>query len=78
MPNISKLDTIIYKNLFSNGTDLCLLASITGYSAYVIDFHLFRKSAGTCETNFYAVTQERINSYRKNYLLKYYVHLVQC
>ena len=35
------------------GTDLCLISDILGYSTYVIDFHLYHKSAGNANQNFY-------------------------
>ena len=47
------------------GTDLSLIASILGYTTYVIDFHLYHKSAGTCGTNFYSVKKQMIQSYTK-------------
>ena len=52
------------------GTDLCLFASMIGYSSYVIDFHLYHKSAGTCGTNFYEVKKQLIKSYEKKLKLK--------
>ena len=52
------------------GTDLCLLASMIGYKSYVIDFHLYHKSAGTCGTNFYEVKQKLIQSYEKKLKIK--------
>jgi len=52
------------------GTDLCLLASMIGYNSYVIDFHLYHKSAGTCGTNFYEVKQKLIQSYEKKLKIK--------
>jgi hypothetical protein len=36
------------------GTDLCLVADILGYAAYVIDFHLEHLSPGTKSTEFHA------------------------
>ncbi|MEA1916538.1 MAG: acyl esterase [Campylobacterota bacterium] len=47
------------------GTDLCLLASMIGRSAYVIDFHVFHKSAGSCGSNFYEVKERFMQSYTK-------------
>ena len=37
------------------GADLCLVADIRGYAAYVIDFHLHHLSPGTKSTDFLAV-----------------------
>jgi len=45
------------------GTDLCQIASILGYSAYVIDFHLYHKSAGTVDKRF----TESANAFRAKY-----------
>ena len=53
------------------GTDLCLIASILGFSAYVIDFHLYHKSGGTCGTNFYGVKKELIQKYQRALSAKY-------
>jgi hypothetical protein len=36
------------------GADLCLVADILGYSAYVIDFHLQHLSGGTKSSDFFA------------------------
>lgn len=53
------------------GTDMCILASILGYSAYVIDFHLYHKSGGTCGSNFYGVKKNLIEKYRRALSAKY-------
>lgn len=53
------------------GTDMCIIASILGYSAYVIDFHLYHKSGGTCGSNFYEVKKKIIEKYRKALSPKY-------
>lgn len=36
------------------GTDLCLLADIQGYEAYVVDYMLYHKSPGNFNSEFYA------------------------
>jgi NaMN:DMB phosphoribosyltransferase len=34
------------------GADICLIASILGYNAYVIDFHLYHESTGNMDKEF--------------------------
>jgi hypothetical protein len=46
-------------------TDLCTIASILGWNAYVIDFHLYHKSAGNCSESFFNSKMEFINKYSK-------------
>ena len=45
------------------GTDLCLIAAILGYSAYVVDYHLQHLSGGDSgrkiDTHFYSFAQSR-------------------
>jgi hypothetical protein len=45
------------------GTDICLIASIIGYNSYVIDFHLYHKSTGTIDKNFWDIK----NAFQKKY-----------
>lgn len=47
------------------GVDLCIIATILGYSAYVIDFHLYHKSGGTCNESFFTAKSRLIEKYRK-------------
>jgi len=44
-------------------TDLCQVASLLGYSAYVIDFHLYHKSAGTVDYRFMEAAEAFRNKY---------------
>jgi len=37
------------------GADICLIASILGYNAYVIDFHLYHESTGNMDKEFYSM-----------------------
>jgi hypothetical protein len=37
------------------GSDLCIVASVLGWSSYVIDFHLRHKSGGNKDTQFYKI-----------------------
>lgn len=57
------------------GTDLCLIASILGYSAYVIDFHLQHLSGGDSgcktDTHFHSFAQSR-----RRFIAKYQRALV--
>ena len=46
------------------GTDLCVIADILGYNAYVIDFHLQHKSAGNKDASFYASEKSLIKKYQ--------------
>jgi len=46
------------------GTDLCIVADILGYNAYVIDFHLQHKSAGNKDASFYASEKNLIKKYQ--------------
>jgi hypothetical protein len=47
------------------GTDLCLIASILGYNAYVVDFHLRHKSGGTGNTDFFARRTQIVQKYAR-------------
>lgn len=44
-------------------TDLCTVAAILGWNAYVVDFHLYHKSAGSCSESFFAAKQAFIEKY---------------
>ncbi len=46
------------------GSDLCIIASILGYNAYVIDFHLRHDSAGNVDASFEHVRSRMIAKYR--------------
>lgn len=45
------------------GTDLCLIANVLGFNAYVVDFNLLHKSKGNLEPNFFKIKKELINKY---------------
>jgi len=47
------------------GTDLTFIADILGYNSYVIDFHLFHKSGGNVNKNFYDNKKRFIEKYTK-------------
>lgn len=47
------------------GADLCLIADMLGYNAYVIDFHLYHKSGGTCNESFFAAKERLISKYQR-------------
>lgn len=53
------------------GTDLCIFSAMLGYNAYVIDFHLYHRSGGTCGTNFYGVKKQLIEKYQRALSAKY-------
>ncbi|WP_158827277.1 hypothetical protein [Mucilaginibacter lacusdianchii] len=46
------------------GTDLCLIAELLGYSAYVIDFKVTHKSYGTPNESYYNILQTLTQKYR--------------
>ena len=45
------------------GSDLCMIADILGWTAYVIDFHLFHKSKGNVSADF----RDKARSFRMKY-----------
>ncbi|WP_306546604.1 hypothetical protein [Desulfobulbus sp.] len=47
------------------GTDLCTIAKILGWNSYVINFHLFHKSAGNGGSDFNASRSMFIKKYQK-------------
>jgi hypothetical protein len=47
------------------GTDLCIIAEVLGYSAYVINFNLLHKSTGNRDDNFYKLQKELLVRYTK-------------
>jgi len=40
------------KGFHMYGADMCTIASLLGWNAYVINFHLYHKSAGNCNESF--------------------------
>lgn len=46
------------------GTDLCLIAELLGYNAYVIDFKLTHKSVGNPDKSYDEMLQSLVNKYR--------------
>lgn len=46
------------------GTDICLIARLRGYRAWVVDFNLFHKSRGNCNEQFRQVKRALISKYR--------------
>lgn len=53
------------KGFHMYATDLCTIAHFLGWNVYVIDFHLYHKSAGNCNTSFAQARQAFINKYTK-------------
>ena len=47
------------------GTDICLIADILGYNAYVIKFKLLHKSLGNADHTFFELRDELIKKYNK-------------
>jgi len=52
------------------GVDLCIIANILGHNAYVIDFHLYHKSGGTCNESFFTAKSRLIAKYQKSLATK--------
>jgi len=53
------------------GTDLCLIAGVRGYKAYVIDFLLTHKSFGKPGKDFYRLKKDLIRKYKKAFSGKF-------
>lgn len=47
------------------GSDLCAIAHILGYNAYVIDFHLRHQSSGQKDRAFYSIRNKLISKYSR-------------
>lgn len=47
------------------GADLCIVADFLGWSAWVIDFHLFHKSEGPIDARFFRMRQAVARKYRR-------------
>ncbi len=47
------------------GTDICLIADILGYSAYIVDFKLIHKSDGNADKGFYQLQKKLIIKYNR-------------
>jgi hypothetical protein len=52
------------------GTDLCLVADILGYSAYVINFHLQHNSPGNKDASFYESERALVGKYQNAFKLR--------
>jgi hypothetical protein len=49
------------------GTDLCMIANILGYTAYVVEFHLLHKSKGNIDASFYNIKENLIKKYTSSF-----------
>jgi hypothetical protein len=47
------------------GADLCIIAGILGWNAYVVDFHLLHKSGGNVDAAFHAARADMQRKYRR-------------
>ncbi|HSM93673.1 MAG TPA: hypothetical protein VLT47_12375 [Anaeromyxobacteraceae bacterium] len=47
------------------GTDICLIAEILGFNAYVVAFHLYHRSVGTVDEAFHRSWRELRKKYRR-------------
>lgn len=47
------------------GTDVCLIASILGHNAYVVDFHLYHKSTGNMDEEFFSIKKMLHKKYQR-------------
>jgi hypothetical protein len=47
------------------GTDICLIADMLGYNAYVIQFKLLHKSLGNADETFFDLRSQFIEKYKK-------------
>lgn len=52
-------------------TDLCIIADILGFNAYVIDFHLYHKSGGSCNENFFEAKRRFLDKYTHAFRARY-------
>jgi hypothetical protein len=59
------------KGFHMYGTDICIIADILGYNAWVIDFHLLHKSNGNMNDSFFQNKKELILKYEKAYRDRY-------
>ena len=53
------------------GTDICLIARLLGYRAWVVNFNLYHKSRGNCDQHFKSLKRELIQKYRSAFQGRY-------
>ena len=58
------------------GTDLCVIARILGWNAYVVDFHVRHKGKGNIDSEFYKAKNRFIDKYSK--VVKYFSIRTTC
>jgi len=54
------------------GLDLCILAKIRGYAAYVVDFHLSHLGIGKIDVSFHECKRNMIKKYAKVFSGNFY------
>jgi hypothetical protein len=53
------------------GTDICIIAKVLGYKAYVIDFHLYHKSRGNIDQSFFQLKKDLQKKYQRAFKGKF-------